>query len=311
VLKTSNELVFGRNLDWVSDNGLLIVNKRNVVKKSLVFTPDKAIEWTSKYGSITFNQFGKEFPFGGINEKGLVVEIMVADAEYPVYDERPAVNELQWIQYQLDNARTIDEVINSDKIIRISEIDQKLHFLICDSYGDVAVIEFMNNKMIVFKGKDLPFPILENDTYSKSLIKYKNKTNCRFETATTMIKNYQPSIHNSIINYSFDILDSVKLSGSWSIVYDIKNMKIHFKTQSNKKVQIIDCNFFNFSCEQECMMYDLQMKQEGNIDKQFIPFDSKKNKKKMQYAIKSNDLNFSKDIIFQFYSYHKNCICLR
>jgi choloylglycine hydrolase len=26
--------------------------------------------WTSRYGSITFNQYGREFPSGGINEKG-------------------------------------------------------------------------------------------------------------------------------------------------------------------------------------------------------------------------------------------------
>ena len=95
VLKTNNGLVFGRNLDWVSDNGVIVENKRNVTKTSLVFSPEKPIQWTSKYGSISFNQFGKEFPFGGINEKGLVVEIMLANAAYPLADERPAVNELQ------------------------------------------------------------------------------------------------------------------------------------------------------------------------------------------------------------------------
>jgi len=34
VLKYQNQLVFGRNLDWVSDVGLIIVNKRNVWKQS-------------------------------------------------------------------------------------------------------------------------------------------------------------------------------------------------------------------------------------------------------------------------------------
>jgi choloylglycine hydrolase len=32
----------------------------------------KTISWISKYGSITFNQYGREFPTGGMNEKGLV-----------------------------------------------------------------------------------------------------------------------------------------------------------------------------------------------------------------------------------------------
>jgi len=34
----------------------------------------------------------------------LVIEIMCADVSYPEFDDRPAVNELQWIQYQLDNS---------------------------------------------------------------------------------------------------------------------------------------------------------------------------------------------------------------
>ena len=59
VIHTKNSLVFGRNLDWVSDNGVIVVNKRNVSKTSLVFPPEKAAIWTSKYGSVTINQFGK------------------------------------------------------------------------------------------------------------------------------------------------------------------------------------------------------------------------------------------------------------
>jgi choloylglycine hydrolase len=187
VLKTNNGLVFGRNLDWVSDNGVIVENKKNVTKTSLVFSPEKPIQWTSKYGSITFNQFGKEFPFGGINEKGLVVEIMLANAAYPLADERPAVNELQWIQYQLDNSGTIEDVINSDALLRISKIKQELHFLICDSTGSTAVIEFKNNKMVVYKGNDLPIPVLENDVYSKSVNYYKSKQSCRFTTAADMV----------------------------------------------------------------------------------------------------------------------------
>src|SRR5687768_14824235 len=130
VLKTKNGLYFGRNLDWVSDLGLVIVNQQNVTKESLVFPPEKPINWTSKYGSVTFNQFGKEFPFGGINEKGLVIEIMVSMAEYAEPDERPIVNELQWIQYQLDNSATIEEVIQTDAFLRIGQTHEILHYLI-------------------------------------------------------------------------------------------------------------------------------------------------------------------------------------
>jgi choloylglycine hydrolase len=311
VLKSSTELIFGRNLDWVSDDGIIVVNQRNILKNSLVFPPEKPIQWTSKYGSITFNQFGKEFPFGGINETGLVIEIMLADAEYPPFDDRPAINELQWIQYQLDNSKSIDDVVNSDKILRISAINQELHFLICDGSGNVAVIEFKDAKMLVYKDKDLPFPVLENDVYSKSLNNYKKNINCRFTTATKMIKNYQPQISTSIVDYSFSILDNVVLSGSWSIVYDIKNMKIHFKTSSNPNIETIDITLFDFDCKKESFVYDLKSKNSGNINKLFIAFDSKINKEKMQSAIKSNKIELPKNILSKFYDYHNNCKCLK
>ena len=57
-----------------------------------------SLNWTSTYGSATFNQYGREFPMGAMNEAGLVVETMMLDeTEYPEADSRPAINILQWI----------------------------------------------------------------------------------------------------------------------------------------------------------------------------------------------------------------------
>ena len=48
--------------------------------------------WTAQYGSITFNQYGRELPTGGINEAGLVVESMaLSEARYPEPDHRPYI----------------------------------------------------------------------------------------------------------------------------------------------------------------------------------------------------------------------------
>ncbi len=47
-------------------------------------------------------------------ESGLVVEeLSYSPTQYPAPDARPALNELQWIQYQLDNHRSVQEVIAS------------------------------------------------------------------------------------------------------------------------------------------------------------------------------------------------------
>ena len=121
-LDKGEHLVFGKNLDWIQDNGFVFINKRGVQKTAmLAWNVDNLATWTSKYGSVTFNQIGRDFPWGGVNEAGLVVEMMAVDrAKYPVPDERPIINGLQWIQYQLDNFSRIEQVIASDSKLRMN-----------------------------------------------------------------------------------------------------------------------------------------------------------------------------------------------
>ena len=114
-LKGNHQVVLCKNLDWDFGFGMIEVNKKGLFKKAFVRGNETPIEWTSKYGSITFNQVGNEFPFGGMNEAGLVIEeASYFWTKYPAPDNRPTLNELQWIQYQLDNFSTIQEVIKSD-----------------------------------------------------------------------------------------------------------------------------------------------------------------------------------------------------
>ena len=102
MLSRGGEHVVGKSYDWFMGQGLVIVNKRGVAKQSLPAKPgDRAAQWVSRHASVTFNQYGREFPAGGMNDAGLVVEVMWLDSsEYERADRRPSLNELQWIQYQ-------------------------------------------------------------------------------------------------------------------------------------------------------------------------------------------------------------------
>lgn len=87
VLSDGNAVLFARNLDWYWPDGFVVVNQRDI-EKTAFGTPKQSARWTSKYGSVTFNQFGRELPFGGINEAGLVVENMaLIGTQYPNPDE--------------------------------------------------------------------------------------------------------------------------------------------------------------------------------------------------------------------------------
>lgn len=80
----------------------------------------KPATWTSKYGSVSFNMYGVGLPRGGMNEKGLIIEALVLlNGKFPSPDDRPSINPNQWVQYQLDNFATTEEVISHVEDIRI------------------------------------------------------------------------------------------------------------------------------------------------------------------------------------------------
>lgn len=112
-------------------SGFVANNPRKLMKYALVETEKNIMTWESKYGSITFNQFEKEFPYGGMNEKGLVVEVLtLTQTKYPEIDNRKVISLLQWVQYQLDVSGTVDDVIVSNRFVRISKENPiGLHFL--------------------------------------------------------------------------------------------------------------------------------------------------------------------------------------
>jgi penicillin V acylase-like amidase (Ntn superfamily) len=300
-INKNGQIVFGRNYDWVTGAGIVNTNQRDLFKTSLKVGNAATISWISAYGSITFNQYGKEFPTGGMNEKGLVVELMWLDGtRYPAADNRPAVGVLQWLQYQLDNAATVADVINSDTKIRIDENDTPLHYLVADAAGNVATIEFLNGKMTVHQEKGLPFPVLTNDTYATSAqtakpivekgsgVSLNNNSLDRFVKACSMVKKFsETDMEMPVTDFAFSILDKVAQGSytKWSIVYDISNKKIHFKTDVNRDIKTIQFSFFDLACSKPATMFNMNQGGKGDISKLFIVPDKKIKQQVLRQAV--------------------------
>ena len=280
-INQDGQMVFGRNYDWITDVGRINTNARGLSKTSMKTEDGETITWISKYGSITFNQYGKEFPTGGMNEKGLVVELMWLDeTKYPKPDSRPAIGVLQWIQFQLDNCSTIQDVIATDKKLRIASVGTTpLHYLVADAGGNVATIEFLDGKMVIHTGKDLVNPVLTNTSYDESIKRYGqssgndntfaygNNSLERFGTACSMLREYKTNSKTvAPVDYAFNILTAVAQGGAtkWSIVYDITNKSIHFRTHRFQQVKLVKFDSFDFNCSTPSMSWD--MNQPGNAD---------------------------------------------
>jgi penicillin V acylase-like amidase (Ntn superfamily) len=303
-INKNGQMVFGRNYDWITDAGIACTNLKGLSKISMKTENGEAISWISKYGSITFNQYGKEFPTGGMNEKGLVVELMWLDeTKYPAADNRPAIGVLQWIQYQLDNCTSIDEIIATDKKLRISPTGTTpLHYLAADANGKVATIEFLNGKMVVHKGNDLSFPVLTNNTYDESVRSVKNSSSNgnnsleRFGQACKMIEQLNANnIAKPLTDHAFDILEEVAQGDftKWSIVYDITNKTIKFKTNRFKQIKTISFSAFDFNCSATAKVWDMNQKSSGPVNNLFQNFNSDINKRIVETATKESESRVS------------------
>jgi penicillin V acylase-like amidase (Ntn superfamily) len=169
-IDNGNPCVFGANMDHGTlQVGELFVNKRHVMKTAWnPSTKGEYARWISKYGSVTINIGGSQLAWGGMNEAGLMLSQMsLLETKVPEPDERPPLFSSFWAQYQLDNHSTIDEVIASDADVRVT--DEYGHYLICDRTGACAVIEFLEGRMVVYSGADLPIRALANSSYQDSL----------------------------------------------------------------------------------------------------------------------------------------------
>ncbi|MEJ2722456.1 MAG: linear amide C-N hydrolase, partial [bacterium] len=117
-LSSGGETVLGQNLDYEYFPAWVVVNTPGVTKSILPWKghwpyPGKreTVSWVSRYGSVTFTCYGRDFIEGGMNEAGLMVDQANLAADYPPDDGRPGVSCPQWMQYQLDNFATVDDVL--------------------------------------------------------------------------------------------------------------------------------------------------------------------------------------------------------
>ena len=327
LLSKDGQHYFGRNYDWVTGNGMVLVNARGLEKTSLPTGNGPQISWVSEFGSVTFNQYGKENPTGGMNEKGLVVELMWLEAtQYPEVDSRAALDVLQWVQYQLDCSETVEEVIQSDKKVRIGNRgNTPLHYLVADATGAAATIEFLDGKMVVHKGSTLPYPVLTNTVYADALKRtgdpaqnsnrrFTDNSIERFATACGLVAKYKdPATKVPPVDYAFSILNSVAQGDftRWSIVYDISHKSIHFITYDRRERKSLSFKDVSFSCGNPPLAFSLTSSVSGSIGPSMKDLTSAENKAMLEQSVQESSriLTISKEEVDKVAAYFSAAKC--
>lgn len=309
-LRSKGEVIFGRNYDWDIGDALIFVNKRGVMKTSADESP-KPAKWVSKYGSVTFNQYGRENPTGGMNEAGLVVEQMWLDeTDYVKDPSLPTIGTQEWMQYLLDTSATTAEAIKAAERVRIVT-EVKVHYLVSDKAGNTAAFDFLGGKMVVHTGDNLPVATLTNDTYDNS-IKVRTTSVIEKASSSSSLDRFvrtayrteafakQPKEGQEAINYAFDALsNAAQRPGTvWSIVYDIKRGVIHFRTAASPQIKSIDTKAFDYACGTSVKILDINAKDSGDVTSKFVVYTRKANRDLIERSF--NGTPFLKDIPAMF-----------
>ncbi|TWU04129.1 linear amide C-N hydrolase [Neorhodopirellula pilleata] len=288
-LKLGDQWIVARNHDWVSGGGLVIFNPRGISKQAI--SPNQPLRWTSLYGSVSMNQFGREIPFAGMNEKGLTVDLLqLRDTQFPDRsDPRSSVNAIQWVQYQLDCAATVEEVIASLDEVRpqpFIEVLEKVHYFVTDPSGDAAIIEYLDGEAIV-QHDPASACVLANSTWKESRRAIQqNDPRGNSETRVTLANRLVGDAANldedtSPIDYAFDALHRVRqpTTTQWSLVYEPAQKRITFHTRMNEQRRWIDLDELSLDKACPVVCVDINSPHSGNLAEHLRPLSTEDNRR--------------------------------
>jgi len=309
VLRTNDAFLIGHNLDSAQlATGTIVINKRNVRKTGVSLlelmyevTPlNPDIAWTSRYGSVTFNAWGKEFIDGGINEAGLYIhEMSLLGTRFPEDDERPRMFMMQWMQYQLDNYASVEEVLSNLSTIVLD--GWAWHFFVSDREGNTAAIAFVDGDPTVYTGDAMPIPVLCNTTYPEELanleryagfggeepVRLRDKGTERFVHAAYMIQDAPQSVD---ADYGFRILKTLERGLTrWSTVVDVNQGRVYFRTYLGKRVKYFDMARLDFSPDTPVQMLDIHVDLVGDVLDYFVDYTPERNRRAAREGIRYTD----------------------
>jgi len=296
VLDDGERSYYGSNFDWHSGTGYVVVNPRGLVKTSLPLPddPGKPLKWESTYGSVTFVQYGRGVPKGGINEAGLVIEgLLLLDTEYPPPDDGPYVGSTSlYKQYVLDTCATVGDVIERLGQIRVAAYNWApgVHFMVADAGGDCAVIAFLDGHPRVFRNHSLPVKALVNTPYDASLDRQQRKPAVdsfgivggkdRFGTITEQLNLYRAGTGAPPVAYAMAILDHVSAGErtQWRVVYDQQARKAYWRCRPDEPLRWIDLRKINFSCAAPVLGFPVQRPLSGEVNAHLVSFTAADNR---------------------------------
>jgi choloylglycine hydrolase len=167
VLNGNGNMIIARTMDWKTPDGDVVKNYPGI-KRTAQLILLNPYEWTSKYGSISFNLIedvpllgATSVPGCGLNKKGLyAAELWVTGpprVKYPLDSSKPWLTSAEVVQMLLDNCANVEEAIAQFNKVSLEgftlfhslDMSLDLHYFVTDSSGKTAILEYPNGHMNV------------------------------------------------------------------------------------------------------------------------------------------------------------------
>jgi hypothetical protein len=324
LLKGDSYQVVGFNENWSYLPGMVVVNKRGLVKHNLSWSDLVAarpssphLSWTAKYGSVTFNFFGIDLPCYGMNEAGLFVAELALDKTDTLADSsRPRMFWAQWIQFQLDNYDTVEAVVQH--LSEAPRIDwwphfEGSHFFVTDAQGRTAAIEFIDGRLAVSTAARMPQPILCNTRYQDDLTalgKYQGfggdtlfnsnsiPWKSRFITIAHRLKEYRPET-GTPSDFAWKLLDDVR-AGICQVVADECSRRLEFRSRASGRIKSISLANCDFSANSPIRYIDIHINFKGNVAPRLADWTPQINR---AYTLAGFPAGYDRDAFYQSEDY--------
>lgn len=187
-----------RTMDFCVDmRSSFVVTPRGVAMSGKM-KDENSLTWDSKYGYVTIEESQYGVTTEGVNEKGLAAHLLYnGETKQPERDRKtPGLGPMEWIHYVLGNYGSVEDAaadLNKYQIYMYpfpfqgDQIVLPLHFKIEDASGDNAIIEFIDGKINVWRGKE--YAVMTNEPlYAEQLEFLKNvrKETPKYYNLTTL-----------------------------------------------------------------------------------------------------------------------------
>lgn len=219
--------LFGRNFDWYENPAMLLFTDPPDGYRSVSMVDISYMGYDREFTPIDDPEglrYAPYYPFDGMNEHGLVVGMMsVGHAEGGSDSEKVTLGSLELIRLMLDHAQNVAEALDLIKDYNVDFGSVPIHYLVSDADGNSAIIEYLNDEIIVTKSEG-SFQVSTNFIIAEIQPAGASTHSRRYNT---LVKVLEDSGGRMDIKGAMDLLGDVSQSGGesetrWSVVYDMR-----------------------------------------------------------------------------------------